>query len=203
MIIGDIMFIIKEGLRVEETIKKSQFYSFLYYVQNEEDISLALNEVKTLLPRATHYTYAYILGKHGEVYKYSDDKEPTNTAGIVIYDILHKRLLTNCLCVVVRFYGGIKLGIGGLQRAYRRLCLKAVAEAKLIPLINWTTLDLIVRYEDWSLVENRLLNYEITNKSFTNEVKAEVRVPEENLEDLIELLVGITNNSIIIKKSHK
>lgn len=99
----------------EILIKKSKFLGFLYEISNLEEIKEILNNLKKEHKKATHICYAY---KVGISVKYSDDGEPNGTAGKPIYNIIEKKNLNNILIVVIRYFGGIKLGAGGLFRAY-------------------------------------------------------------------------------------
>lgn len=99
----------------EYTEKKSKFIGYLYYVENENDIKDILNILKKMHPKANHMPYAYILKNTA---KKTDDKEPHNTAGIQIYNQLIYNNLTSHLLVVIRYFGGTKLGAGPLLRAY-------------------------------------------------------------------------------------
>ena len=96
-------------------IKKSKFIAYYYTVNNLEDINNIYKTLKKEHKKARHLPYAY---KIDNLVKKSDDKEPSNTAGTPIYSVIEKNNLNNCLIVVVRYFGGIKLGSGGLFRAY-------------------------------------------------------------------------------------
>ncbi|MBR1416610.1 MAG: YigZ family protein [Bacilli bacterium] len=99
----------------EEQIKKSRFIAYYYEVFNINEIKEILDQLKKEHKKARHLPYAY---KIDNIVKKSDDKEPNGTAGSPIYNIIEKQQLNNCLIVVVRYFGGIKLGAGGLLRAY-------------------------------------------------------------------------------------
>ena len=105
-------------------IKNSKFITLIYPLQKKEDIDQYLEQAKEKYPNATHYCYAYIFD---QIRKESDDGEPAGTAGIPILQVLEKNELNHVLCIVVRYFGKIKLGAGGLVRAYTKsatLCLK-------------------------------------------------------------------------------
>lgn len=96
-------------------IKKSKFIGYYYEVTNQEEIPKILDAIKKEHKKARHVPYAYKIGPFA---RKSDDKEPSNTAGSPIYNVLDKKGLDNALVVIVRYFGGIKLGAGGLFRAY-------------------------------------------------------------------------------------
>ena len=99
----------------EETIKKSKFITYYYQVNNIDEVNNILNELKKEHKKARHLPYAY---KIDQICKKSDDKEPSGTAGVPIYTVIERNNLNNVLIVIARYFGGIKLGAGGLLRAY-------------------------------------------------------------------------------------
>ena len=115
----------------ELIINKSRFIALLYPLNNIDAFSKYLAITKEKYPNATHYCYAYIFDNFK---KMSDDKEPSGTAGKVILNVLEKKNLNFILCIVVRYFGGIKLGSGGLIRAYSNSCIDALKKASIISL---------------------------------------------------------------------
>ena len=111
------MYTIKNDDSYELEIKKSKFISKLYRVNNIEDVNNILSSLRKEYSDATHHCYAYIINNSK---KSSDDGEPGGTAGIPILQVLDKNNLNYVLCVVIRYFGGIKLGAGGLVRAYSK-----------------------------------------------------------------------------------
>ena len=103
-------------------IKKSKFIGLYYEVNNVEEVNNILESLKKEHKKARHMPYAY---KIGSIAKKTDDKEPSNTAGLPIYNIIERKELNNVLIVVVRYFGGIKLGAGGLLRAYSQAANEA------------------------------------------------------------------------------
>jgi len=112
IVIGDIMRLINE---YTYEIKKSKFIGFYYEVSSIEEVKSILDNIKKEHKKARHTPYAYHIGP---IAKKSDDKEPSNTAGSTIYNVIEKKHLDNVLVIVVRYFGGIKLGAGGLFRSY-------------------------------------------------------------------------------------
>lgn len=111
--------------------KGSKFFSYAFPVQSADEVKQHLDGLRKLKPGAVHYCYAYQIGAPEISYRYSDDGEPANTAGAPIYGQIQSHGLTNVLIVVVRFFGGIKLGVGGLISAYRTSAQMALAEAEI------------------------------------------------------------------------
>ena len=122
---------ISEKITNELIIKNSKFITIIYPITSIENIQGLIDETKLVYPKATHYCYAYIIN---DIKRSSDDKEPSGTAGTPMLNVLTKENYTNILVITVRYFGGIKLGAGGLVRAYS----KSVKEALNIA----TTIDL-------------------------------------------------------------
>jgi len=109
-----------------EIIKKSKFIGYIYDVEDEKQIKKIIENLKKENKKATHITYAYIIDNKE---KYFDDAEPKGTAGLPILTNLKRNNLNNILLIVVRYYGGIKLGAGGLIRAYSKTASNTIKKA--------------------------------------------------------------------------
>lgn len=109
---------IKENNSDKYEVKQSKFITLLYKINNIDDVNKYLQEAKNNYKDATHYCYAY---KFDDIQKFSDDGEPGGTAGLPIMEVLNKRNISNVLCIVVRYFGGIKLGAGPLLRSYSKV----------------------------------------------------------------------------------
>ncbi|HZK34427.1 MAG TPA: YigZ family protein [Bacillota bacterium] len=116
----------------EIVINKSRFIGLTYGVEREEDIALCLDDSKDRYPRASHYCYGAVIGLGGLLQRFSDDGEPGGTAGMPILQVLLQRELKNVLIIVVRYFGGVKLGAGGLVRAYTRSAVEAADKAGVV-----------------------------------------------------------------------
>ena len=112
--------------------KGSKFIGFAYPVNNETELKIALEKIKAEHPKATHHCYAFRIGLNGENYRANDDGEPSGSAGLPIYNQLLANELTNVLVIVVRYYGGTKLGVSGLVKAYKESAKITLEEAKII-----------------------------------------------------------------------
>lgn|SRR5690554_6133922 len=122
---------LKEMVQANLIIKKSEFIGILYPIETDLDIEEAIIDAKKRYPKATHYVTATIRGERGEYASSNDDGEPSRTAGFPILEVLMKNNLTNVLCVVIRYFGGIKLGAGGLIRAYSSSASEVLKVASL------------------------------------------------------------------------
>jgi len=112
--------------------KGSKFISYLYPVLDEEELKQRLYEVKSIHPKATHHCYAFRLGLNGENYRANDDGEPSGSAGLPIYNQLLGHDVTNVLLVVVRYFGGIKLGVSGLVKVYKEAAKEILNIAEIV-----------------------------------------------------------------------
>ena len=112
--------------------KGSKFIGFAFPVNNEAEIKSALEKVRTEHPKATHHCYAFRLGIEGEIYRANDDGEPSGSAGLPIYNQLLANELTHILLIVVRYYGGTKLGVSGLVKTYKESAKLTLEESEII-----------------------------------------------------------------------
>lgn len=112
--------------------KSSKFYGYAFPIESEEEVKPIIDQLRKLHPHAVHYCYAYQIGTEKISYRANDDGEPSNTAGAPIYGQIQSFGLTNVLLVVVRIFGGIKLGVGGLITAYKTTAQLVLEDAKII-----------------------------------------------------------------------
>ena len=112
--------------------KSSKFFGYAFPIQSEEEVKPIIEQLRKLHPHAVHYCYAYQIGTEKISYRANDDGEPSNTAGAPIYGQIQSFGLTNVLLVVVRIFGGIKLGVGGLISAYKTTAQLVLEEAEII-----------------------------------------------------------------------
>lgn len=115
----------------EKTIEKSKFLSYVSHIESEEEAKAYLMRVRSLHPMATHVCYGYIADKIGNLQRFSDDGEPQGTAGMPILGVLKAQELKETVIAVVRYFGGIKLGAGGLIRAYAGCAADGIAKSEI------------------------------------------------------------------------
>ena len=125
------MYHIQADCESETVIKKSRFITYLHYTTSEEEAKAYIQAIKKMHPDANHHCYAFIIGEHDEIQRSNDDKEPSGTAGVPMLECLKQRKLQDILAITVRYFGGIKLGAGGLIRAYSGSVAQAIDEAVL------------------------------------------------------------------------
>lgn len=112
--------------------KKSKFLGYIFEIENENQFKEIIEKVRKQHFKANHHCYAYKLGTDDNVFRYSDDGEPSGTAGVVIYNQLRSFELSNVLLVVVRYFGGVKLGVSGLINAYKNAAIAAINNSEIV-----------------------------------------------------------------------
>ena len=143
-----------EGVEFKE--RKSKFLGFAFPVRNQEEIAGSLTQLKELHPQANHHCYAWRLGSEDFQYRANDDGEPRNSAGLPIYRQIQARNLTEILLVVVRYFGGTKLGVGGLIQAYGDCADMTLESAKILPYIVCQQWMVRFPYEQQARVEKTI-----------------------------------------------
>ncbi len=197
------MHTIKKPVIFEQTINKSRFIGQLFPVASVFEAKEKLAEIKKQYADAAHNCYGYLIGENGSEGKQSDDGEPSGTAGGVIFGILKKNGLTNVLAVVTRYFGGIKLGAGGLVRAYGSSVSQAIERAEFQEIRLMTVLELEFGYPHLNLVQKVLENYREMAHDFQETVKMAYLIPEDERAEITQALVNATRNEIKITTNVK
>lgn len=153
---------IKEKYEDKIEVSKSQFYSFLIPLSSEEEVPLLIKEKRMQFVKARHVCYAYIFNSN---YKYSDDGEPSGTAGKPLYELLNKNNLTNCILIVVRIFGGVLLGAGRLLRTYVESGLNSIKKANKFEIYYEFLIKLEIKLENINVIKGYLLKYKYEIKN--------------------------------------
>ncbi len=192
---------IKDSSMVDFKEKKSQFITYAFHVTSQIEASEHLKQVKEKHWDATHHVYAYIL-KNNQIQKYSDDGEPHGTAGIHILNVLIKSQIYDILVVVVRYFGGILLGTGGLVRAYTKSCKLAIENAKIITVHLCQKILITFNYNLYNSIQKLLSNYhhKIVNQIFNNSISIEVVIHLASFDNLKSKLLELACGEISIQK---
>ncbi|SCB86951.1 IMPACT family protein [Gilliamella intestini] len=180
-----------------EEIKKSRFIVNAAPVTSAEQATDFINQISD--PNATHNCWAW---KIGQQYRFNDDGEPTSTAGRPILSAIEGQDCDQVVVVVTRYFGGIKLGTGGLIRAYGGSASHCLQQAELIELIARMTLQFHCYYNEWPIIENRLkeLDSIIENQEFDAEgVNVNVAITKDKLQLLQKNISDITRGRVIIE----
>ena len=171
---------IKENTISKYEINKSIFICCLYKINSIDEVKTYLEETKNNFKDATHYTYAYIID---EARKSSDDGEPGGTAGVPIMEVLLKHELNYVLCIVIIYFGGIKLGTGGLVRAYRKSACIGIDNSTLLNLVDGYKIEITASYEEQKNIEKLIKNYTFS-KTYTDIVKYELNIKQDDINIL-------------------
>lgn len=156
---------IQTEITSEIIINKSRFITILTNINDVNKVKEKLEEIKKKYKDATHYCYAYIINNHE---KCSDNGEPSGTAGMPILNVLKQNDLTNILCIVIRYFGGIKLGAGGLIRAYSTSASEALNKAIITNLVNGYNITIEFSYDNLKQIDYLLKNIDIKKDYQTN-----------------------------------
>ena len=172
---------VKQCSEAEYTVNRSRFIGRCFPVESEEAALCLLGDIRKKHWDATHNCFAYRIGENAAA-RFSDDGEPGGTAGKPIMDVLTGRELTNVLCVVTRYFGGILLGAGGLVRAYSKSAADAVTKAGMVSYLPGTILDIPMDYSRYGALEGFIrANAEVRNVAFAQNVVVTAAVEDTNL----------------------
>lgn len=180
----------------ELDIKKSRFIGRVYHVEDEKEIESILAAVKKEHYKATHVCSAYILATLPPRQKASDDGEPSGTAGKPILDVIQKQELSNVLVVVIRYFGGIKLGAGGLIRAYSGTAAQVLSQGQHILKQYSDCLSLEIDYPQYGPLLNLLTEkgYLPAEESFGEKVTLDFYIPVAKTQGFIAMIREATND---------
>lgn len=192
---------IKENGVYEIEIKKSRFITHLKRVTTEEEATTFIDEIKKEHWKATHNCSAYTLGMNDEIQRAHDDGEPSGTAGVPMLEILLKRKLKNVAVVVTRYFGGTKLGAGGLIRAYGGAVNDAVNAIGVVERQVQLLIDVTVDYSTSGNVEHSLreANYRVQDVSYAENVTFHCVIPIEKVDKFVQDLTNWTSASAQIE----
>lgn len=165
----------------EIIIKNSRFITILFPINQDSNTQELINQAKIKYPKANHYCYAYITTENQ---KSSDDGEPGGTAGLPMLNVLLKEDMINILAVTVRYFGGIKLGAGGLVRAYTKAVSDAITNAKIIFIEKGYKINIDIPYNEQKNLEHLLKDCTIINKKYQETVIYEVLINKDKLSSL-------------------
>lgn len=178
--------------------KGSKFISYAYPVLDEDEVKERLDALWARYPDATHICYAYRLGLEGENYRANDDGEPSGSAGLPIYNQIVSKEVTFVLVASVRYYGGTKLGVSGLIKAYKLSAQLALDEAKIVEKHLSKKVNFEFSYEDQGSVMRNVdrFNAEVIDTEFTDKCKLSVRIRMEILDEFLASFEPLYNVKI-------
>ena len=157
----------------EYIVEKSTFIGYAKPIKSEEEAVEFINEIKKKHKDATHNVWAYTVGETMNIQRYSDDGEPQGTAGIPTLEVIKKEDLRDVVVVVTRYFGGIKLGAGGLVRAYTKGAKVGIEAAQIIEKVKYKEVGITIDYNQIGKVQNEIMNmgYTIKDTLYTDKVQ--------------------------------
>lgn len=179
----------------EYIVEKSKFIGHAKPVQTEEEARMFVEEIKQKYKDATHNVWAYTIGQNMNIQRYSDDGEPQGTAGIPTLELIKKEDLRNVVVVVTRYFGGIKLGAGGLVRAYTKGAKLGLDAAKIVEKRPFVSAEIEIEYTLLGKIQNELSNnnYFVKEIEYADKVKINVFCESEKTEGLNKMILELTN----------
>ncbi len=183
------------GATAELTIKHSKFIAFCASVKDAEEADLFVRGIKKKYADATHAPYAYVLGAKGDQTRASDDGEPSGTSGAPILDAIKGAGLTFTAVVVVRYFGGIKLGTGGLTRAYGDSAVAALRETGKVAYEKCAVFSVACDYNAVSPVQNKVYGFSgvLLDTTYTDGALLLVAVPSERKDAFLSAVADVTS----------
>jgi uncharacterized YigZ family protein len=192
---------IKENVIETIVINKSEFISHLYQCHSQDEAEQIISDISEKYSDANHNCYAYVIGKNKNIKKCSDDGEPSQTAGMPILNVLEHNDITDVVCVVTRYFGGIKLGAGGLVRAYSKSCSTALDKAEVVIKVPASICEIHMDYKLAPKVEYYLNDNDIkiNNKNYYDKVVFTISVSNSSLDRVQDYIINASSNQAIFE----
>ncbi|MGB3368680.1 MAG: YigZ family protein [Acidaminobacteraceae bacterium] len=181
----------------EDVINKSKFITYVKPVKTEEEATQFIEAIKKKHRDASHNVPVYLIGSKQEIQRYSDDGEPSGTAGVPIISMLKNEGITNLVIVVTRYFGGVKLGTGGLVRAYTNMAKIGLENSEIIDMLTYNVLDISFDYTLNGILQNYISSETkvlLKDSVFTEKVKIMLYVKPEDLSSVNDRIIDITNS---------
>jgi uncharacterized YigZ family protein len=193
---------IKSNGTHEIEIKKSRFICTMARIENEDQAKNIIAKVSKDNAKANHNCFAYMLGDDDHIQRESDNGEPSGTAGVPILEVLKMNQLHNVLAVVTRYFGGIKLGAGGLIRAYSNATSTTIDSLGIVKLVNKQEIKLTIEYNQFDklkyFLEQASIPIEATN--YTDKIEVVIAVSKQDFEPLITQITNLLSDQFSYKK---
>lgn len=197
---------VNDTTEAEITEKKSRFIATVLHIESEEEAAAVLAEFRKKYWDARHNCYAYVLGKKSEIERFSDDGEPTGTAGRPILEVIKGRDLTDTMIVVTRYFGGVLLGTGGLVRAYTDSSALAVdaakEEGKLVKMSLMLRADIKADYTLSGKIQYTLagMDVKVIDTLYEDNVIFKVGIPVNKADNTLDKITDVTNAKVLIER---
>lgn len=194
--------ILRDGI-TEEEIKKSRFICQINRIETEEEGREIIAQIKKEHYKATHSCSAMIVGENSEIKRSSDDGEPSGTAGVPMLTVLEKNGLTNVVAVVTRYFGGVKLGAGGLIRAYAGAVANGVKELGIVEVKEQEGIRVQLTYQQYQTYANFLAEHQLQEfeTEFLEDVKTTIYLDKENVEGILAALTEFYSGKVTTTKT--
>lgn len=183
--------------KYEETVKYSKFISFIFKVYSREEALKKINALKEKYPDASHYCFGYVIDND---IKSSDDGEPSKTAGSPILRQIIEKRLNYVLIVVIRFFGGVKLGVGPLTRTYAKMAREVIRKENIVSLIKGYEIRITFNYDVGRDIDYILANSRILGKEYGESIVYHALVSEDILNKLKKYKIEIIGEKYIEKE---
>lgn len=184
-----------------DVINKSKFIGYIKPIDTVEEAQSFIETIRKKHWDASHNVPVYVLGDRFQVQKYSDDGEPSGTAGVPILNILKTKGITNVVIVVTRYFGGVKLGTGGLVRAYGQSAKSALEAAKIIEMLAYQEIHLALNYT----LHGKIQNFLMSNKTFllkdtiyADDVTMMLYIQVDEVENFKDRIIDLTNDQCVV-----
>ena len=186
-----------EQVSAEDLINKSKFIANTKHVLSEEEAIAFINQMKDKYKDATHNVSAYIINSNIPTKRYDEDGEPQGSSARPILSVMEMEGLSNIVCVVTRYFGGIKLGVGGLVRAYSGAFKKSI-EGQIYDYGSFLKYKLNFPYAEFDKIKNYLSHtvYDLDNLEYMENISADIYIKEEDSEELLETLKNLSNREL-------
>ncbi|MER2113318.1 MAG: YigZ family protein [Solibacillus isronensis] len=184
----------------EIIISKSRFLTYVERVETEEEAILFIDKIKKMHASATHNCSCYMIGEHDQIQKANDDGEPSGTAGVPMLEVLKKQGLKDTVVVVTRYFGGIKLGGGGLIRAYSKATTEGITAAQVVERKLHYLMKIGIDYVWLGKLENEIRgsHYPLHDIQYAENVEIYVHVLKEEEQTFIDWITELTNGQAVI-----
>lgn len=179
----------------EIEIERSRFIGYAKPIKTEEEAVEFIDEIKKKHKDATHNVWAYVVGENMNIQRYSDDGEPQGTAGIPSLEVIKKEDLRDVVVVVTRYFGGVKLGAGGLVRAYTKGAKIGLEAGKIIDKVLYQEVKIKIDYTLLGKMQNEIMNlgFYIKDIIYEDDVNIIVYSRSEDVEDFYKKMVDLTS----------
>ncbi|QTQ08771.1 YigZ family protein [Macrococcoides canis] len=190
---------IKQNIEQETIINKSRFITYLFKIESEAEAKAKIDEIKALHKDANHNCSAYTIGDSHQIQKANDDGEPSGTAGVPMLESLKKNDIHNVVAIVTRYFGGIKLGSGGLIRAYQGGVSEAIQQTGKVIYKNGMIIQVTLPYELSGKFEHAIDDkFIIKNQTYTDKVIYDVQLVSEDKDEFFSFVTELTQGNPVI-----